>query len=120
MTGSTPWLLLSIGGLLILLLVIVLIWKRKKNLPPDYYSLFIMGIIWLPIGIALGSIAFIAMGLVFTIVGFLNRDQWEKNRRGWNKMSKDERKLFKILVISLLILLVIGIIIFLLKTRGII
>jgi len=67
------------------------LWRKR---PPKYYSLFIVGIIWLSIGILYILIYFfkentklttfigigipiLAVGLFFLIIGLANRDKWK-------------------------------------------
>jgi hypothetical protein len=83
--------LFAIAALALVLAVIVLlvIWRKRQQGKPvetDYYTLFVMGMIFLPVGLVLmitfdmgyGGIA--GLGAVYIIVGWLRRDQW-KNRR---------------------------------------
>ncbi len=46
-----PWILIAIGVLIILLLIVAVFIKKGKKRPTDYYSLFVMGAIWVPFGI---------------------------------------------------------------------
>ena len=93
-----PWLIVSIGVLIILLGIIAVLVARKnqgKKRKTDYYSFFIMGIIWLPFGIAMQIIdsdsslgfIFIALGLAYSIIGLAHRKEWKKNRPS-NLMKK--------------------------------
>jgi LPXTG-motif cell wall-anchored protein len=50
-----PWLIMVVGVLIILLAVIFIALRRKRKVPPDYYSFFWIGIIWMVIGIPLGN-----------------------------------------------------------------
>ena len=83
--------LFGIAALALVLSVIALlvIWRKRQEGKPvetDYYTLFVMGTIFLPVGLVLmialdigyGGIA--GLGAVYIIVGWLRRDQW-KNRR---------------------------------------
>ena len=83
--------LFSIAALAVVLAVIALlvIWRKRQQGKPvetDYYTLFVMGMIFLPVGLVLmitfdmgyGGIA--GLGAIYIIVGWLRRDQW-KNRR---------------------------------------
>ena len=112
--SSRPWILISIGVLILLLGVLAFLFQRKKKHKPDYYVFFIMGVIWLPIGFAMKNYALSAMGLIFAIVGFLNKDKWKKNHRTWSKMDKDERMMMLIVVIGLGVLVLAGLVLFLL------
>ncbi|MBN2095032.1 MAG: hypothetical protein JW727_03210 [Candidatus Aenigmarchaeota archaeon] len=103
--AEVPWLLVAILTLLAVLAVAAVIFRRKDNSPPDYYSFFIMGIVWLAVGLPLAifssSYALLLMGIIFTIVGLGHRDEWKKNRKKWEKLKPEERKTW-ILVLALL------------------
>ena len=86
----------AIAGILVgvgILLALV-VWKKGKEgrvEEPNYRAFFVMGITWLPTGIVLMTIFFLAdlpfvagmplfaMGLIYLIVGLANRDKWEKD-----------------------------------------
>jgi len=108
------WIMIVILGLLILLggvfLVISLTNKKKRKV--DYYSLFVMGIIWFPLGIVFENSLFFILGLLFMVTGLANKDKWEKNSVTWNQLTKKE-KIARIIIIGVLILLVIlGVVLF--------
>ena len=88
---TVPWILVSIGLLVLILGVVV--WKRRKERRPmDYRSYFTMGIVWIASGLILSllpwmlhgeefgstGLFFLAMGLGYAIVGLINRDKWGK------------------------------------------
>ncbi|MFH2027707.1 MAG: hypothetical protein ABIJ08_01080 [Nanoarchaeota archaeon] len=114
-----PWILISIVILLLILGVIVFLVTKKKKHKPDYYALFIMGLIWLPLGIPLDNYAFTVMGLLFMIIGLANKDKWKTNRRDWKTMDKNERKLMTIAIIVLGLLALAGLTVFYLAQKGI-
>lgn len=96
-----PWILIAVAVLIILLAVVAILIRKKHKSPPDYYSFFVMGIIWLPIGIAAGNSALWMMGLAFMAVGLVHKDEWKKNHRPWNKLDKGEQKLRLVVIIAL-------------------
>ena len=120
--ASTPWILISVLVFLALVVigVIVLLIKRKKKIPPDYYALFVIGLVWMPLGIALQNHTLTIMGLVFMVAGLVNKDKWKKNRRSWAKMDKDERMLMFVIVIILVLLALAAVVMFFLSEKGII
>ena len=82
-----------IAGVLILIgmILVLLVWKKRKEgvfREPDYRAFFIMGIIFLPLGIVFlviyttrdlpfaVSIPFIAMGIIYMTIGIVKRDSW--------------------------------------------
>jgi hypothetical protein len=117
---GTIWLLIAIGVLVILLGIIAIWVNRGKKHEPDYYTFFIMGIIWLAVGIPLDNSALFIMGLVFMAVGLANKNKWKKKQKTWSKMNKKERKIMVILILIGLVLLVLGMITFLIVQKGLI
>jgi uncharacterized membrane protein HdeD (DUF308 family) len=117
---GTIWLLIAIG-VLIIVLGIVAIWvNRGKKHEPDYRTFFIMGIIWLAVGIPLENSALFIMGLVFMAVGLANKNKWKKKHKDWSKMNKKERKIMILLIALGAVLLILGMIAFLLVQKGLI
>ena len=91
-SASVMSLLLLIGILVTLLLVVVLR-KRKQNGKTgetDYKAFFIMGLAFLPTGVAMMTVYFFtklpfeigvplfALGLIYLIIGLVNRNKWKK------------------------------------------
>ena len=89
----SSWLIIALFVICVLagISLSLFLWRKK---PPKYYSLFIVGIIWLSIGISYVFIYFfkenvktlisfvgvgipiIALGLFFLIIGLANKDKW--------------------------------------------
>jgi len=110
-----PWLLIAIAVLLVILGIIAVIMTRKKRRPTDYYNLFIIGIIWLPIGILLRNYVLVGLGLVLVIVGLVNKKKWEQNRIRWSDLDKSEKKIRLWIMGGLGILVLLGLIVLLLS-----
>lgn len=104
------WFMISVAVLLALLLFYI---NKGKKHKPDYYSFFIIGIIWVATGVPLKNYVLSAMGAVFLIVGLTNKKKWKQNHRSFNKLSKKEKKQKIILMIILLAILLLGVIAFL-------
>ena len=115
-----PWILISIGILLVVLAVLAIVAFKfsKKKHKPDYYAFFIIGIIWFPIGVAMKNYALWIMGLVFFILGLANKDKWESNKIKWGKLTKQEKILRVIVIIFLGLLVLAGLGVFLLFKSG--
>ena len=91
-SGSVMSLLLIVGILVTLLLVLVLRKRKREGKAgeTDYKAFFIMGIAFLPTGFAMMivyffaelpfeiGLPFFALGLIYLIVGLVNRDKWKK------------------------------------------
>ncbi len=113
---ATPWIIIAVGVLIILLAAFAL-WSRKiPRRPPDYYTLFILGIIWLPAGIATGNNALFILGLVFMALGATHKKDWKKNKVRWSDLTPEEKRFRKILILVLSILIVLGFIAFLMSS----
>jgi hypothetical protein len=128
--GITAWLLLNsqstndwpLISIFIVALITILgflfikrLKKHSKPFQPDYYSLFIIGIIWLPAGVAADNTALSILGLAFIAIGLKNRKQWK--RTSWKDLSP-EAKRFKLIITGVLGLLVLaGLIVYLFFSR---
>lgn len=119
--GSIPWILISVAGILVVLGVVALLaLKKGKRRPIDYYSFFIIGIIWTAAGIPLGNYALSVMGIIFMIIGLANKNKWKKNRVHWNDLTKEEKKWRMILIVLLGVLVLAGFVAWFLVANGII
>ena len=111
--------MIIIAGLTLLGLVIFAIIAyrhRGESREPNYRVIFVMGITWLPIGIATKNYGFLGMALAFLIIGLLNRDKWKDEKR-WPDLSPYEQKTRIVLVGGLSLMLVVGVVAYFL-TRG--
>jgi len=86
------WILigLAIGmiALLVGVVMAVVFWKRRKEgrpEEPDYRAIFSVGIVFMPVGIALmtatgnpGLLGITAFGIFYMSLGLANRDKWKK------------------------------------------
>ena len=79
---------------------------RGQAFVPDYRTLFILGIAWIPIGISSGNYLFVIVGIILMVASGVNKDKW-KEIPGWSAMPLGE-KIIKIFVISILLGLVIA------------
>jgi heme A synthase len=93
--GPLPIISIAIAAVLVItgILLVYLFWKRRKDgqqIETNYRACFIMGVILLPIGIAImiiyylvdlssiTALPFVVLGLVYLIIGLKNRDKWKK------------------------------------------
>ncbi|MFC1741996.1 hypothetical protein ACFL3V_05665 [Nanoarchaeota archaeon] len=112
-----PTIAIIVAIIVLGLLIATVYFYRGKKLPPtDYYTFFIMGLIWLPVGIiglatdSSGLEFFFIMGLAFLGIGLANKDKWKNNHRTWHQLSKQEQKLKTIMIIGLGILALLGVV----------
>ena len=105
----TSWPILSVLILILVTVfaVIAILYQRKSKKPPDYRTLFMMGIIWLAIGIPIKNYMMSALGLILTALGLANRKKWKETSTNWGELTREE-KAIKIFLIVLLSVLVIG------------
>lgn len=119
--STIPWLMITIFILIVAIFIAFLFLNKNKKSPPDYYSFFIMGITWLVIGIPLGvsskNYGLFAMGVVFTIVGLVNKKKWKENHRTWRQLSKEEKRAKTILIGILSVFALAGLIVYYLTTK---
>jgi len=110
----------SFVALIILILLIgALILRKKYPRPTDYYSFFVIGIMWIIVGIPLALVNdnyfFSIMGIAFTAIGFLNKDKWKKNKQTWKNLKRPE-KIFQVVLMAVLTFIIImGIVFFLIR-----
>src|SRR3989344_3598298 len=114
--------LISIAVLVVLFAVIFIFLVSKKKIKyrePDYYSIFLVGLIWFAIGIPLDNSALWVIGLILLIWGLVNKKKWEKNRVRWENLTKFEKKLRIWIMVVLGVLVLAGLIFLLLVEKGI-
>jgi len=127
MNSSTPWILIAVAVLIVVLGIVAIFIKKKYKTPTDYYALFMIGLIW----IIFGAFSFFrykdysfnglfAIGIIFLMVGLVNKDKWKANHRTWNQLSPAEKKWKHIIIGILGFLVLAGLVVYLLTERGII
>ena len=114
MIGTWPLIAIAVGVTLVAFAVVTLIVNRKKERrEPDYRTFFIIGCSWIPLGIATKNSAFWIMGIVFMIIGLVNKEKWKKEKK-LSELDPKER-MFKIVTISILgAMVLLGLVAFLL------
>lgn len=105
--NMTPWITLSVFIFIILLSSVVLVLKKGKRYKPSYKTFFIMGVTWLPIGIVLENSGLTGMGVVFMVIGLMNRDKWEDEFK-WADLPEEQKRLKFILIVGLTLVLLAG------------
>ena len=97
--------LVGLIALGVLVSVVAVYRQRKGQVDTNYRALCIMGIAWLPVGIATRNPGLWGMGIIFLFVGLANRDKW-KDEKKWSDLTPVERRTKLILVAVLGVLLV--------------
>lgn len=106
--------------LLVGLAFVWLMWKKKgqKKMPVDYYTFFIIGIVWVAMGILLGNFGLAAVGVVFMALGLANRSKWKENKECWGCMGPGGKK--SVVVAAIILgLLILGGVAVVLISRGV-
>jgi len=111
-------LLVLIAIIALALGVWILTYYRKRKYKPDYYTFFIIGLVWLPLGIATGNTVFFILGTIFFIIGLANKDKWKK-KKSWNQLPEKEKRLILFSIFIGLILLIIGMAFYFLVKSGV-
>lgn len=109
--STFPIVAIAIGLILVVLLAVVFVVSRQKGdrPEPDYRVFFILGITWLPLGIATDNPGFWGMGAVFLLVGLLNRDKWKEQEK-WSDLPSSQRNLkILLIVLGLVLTMVLGV-----------
>ena len=113
-----PVLALIIGiAILVMLVAMIAIYMKSKNrdkqAETDYRAFFILGISFLPIGIATDNPGLWVMGAVFLILGLANRDKWKAEPK-WSELGPEKRRNVFFIILGLVMLLAFGVVFFLL------
>jgi len=98
---------------LIVVLAAVIAYNKNKNqeVAPDYRTLFILGITFLPVGIATESPGLWGMGAVFMVFGLANRNKWNEEL-AWSELSPERRRFKIAMIIVLSVLLLVSILVY--------
>ncbi len=92
------WIAITLIGIIGLLIVFGVVYIRKRKMETNYYTLFTMGVIWLPLGLVfMGSEnglfnIFFILGLVYLIAGLANRDKWPEDKKFWLRRRNGKNK----------------------------
>jgi len=96
-------------AVLIVLFAMILIYRNKgQKIEPDYRVFLILGITWLPLGIATDNPGFLGMGAVFMVIGLANRSKWKQEPK-WSELDPQKRRTKFLLILGLTVLLAAGI-----------
>ncbi|HNZ83774.1 MAG TPA: hypothetical protein PLA41_02320 [Candidatus Pacearchaeota archaeon] len=98
-------------GILILIALIVSIFSSLKKRKFDYYGLFSMGIVYIPLGIAIKNYFFSLFGAILMVIGALNKKKWE-GPKPWEQLSPLEKKGKRIIFFIIAGFLLLGFIIY--------
>ncbi len=104
-TNTSFNLSIVIGLIIIGFLVVLYVQFRKGKYKPNYRLFFILGTTWIPVGVVFyittGNVGFFIMGLIFLILGLVNKDKWEEPDP---ETTRQRKIIIAALVIGLLVL----------------
>jgi len=107
--------IIAIIVILALLLVFFIVRSRSrdsgKKHVPNYRALFILGVTWIPIGIGTENPGLWATGIVFMIIGLVNKEKWGQETK-WTDMSPQTKRMKLLLVGGLTIVLLALVLVF--------
>jgi beta-lactamase regulating signal transducer with metallopeptidase domain len=112
------WLVLMIvvAAIIIGLGIFMAIRVRRTNERPNYRAWLIIGLSWIPLGIATKNPFFYIVGAAFIIISLLNKDKWREEKK-WSEHTRAE-KILKIVLVSIVaIMLIAMVIIFFLRRK---
>lgn len=116
---NAVFILVLMAAIALILGIWMLIYSRKRKYEPDYYTFFIIGLVWLPFGVVTGNSMFWILGVVFFVIGLANKNKWKK-KKSWNKLSKKEKKLIFFSIFIGLLFLILGMAFYFLVKAGVI
>lgn len=88
--------------------------SQKKEHDTNYYFMFVTGCIFITFGLFLDIQGFTIIGVILALTGFMNKDKWLAVKDK-NKMTKAQRITRLTIIVTTIIALVIGMIIFVLS-----
>jgi hypothetical protein len=89
--------------------------RRKSDNPPDYYSLFIVGLLWIAAGTPTKLYALSIIGAVLTIIGLRHRKEWKKNWQSSYYLNRSQKIWLISVIIFLTVVIFAGFIVILLN-----
>ena len=90
---------------LLVLFTAVAAHRLNKDAVPNYRALFVLGICFLPIGIAGGNTGLWVVGAVFLLVGLSKRDQWGEETKWADFPPRLKRIKLTVAAVSVVLLL---------------
>jgi len=117
---TIPWIMMAVATLIIIIgILAIFATKKLPHRPPDYYTFFWMGLVWILFGLPTlfsddySMSALFIMGIVFFALGLANKKKWKQNRIRWQDLTPVEKKWKMIIIIVLSVLVVVGLVLFL-------
>jgi hypothetical protein len=100
--------LLGVAALIVIILVIYIIQVIRGKITqtePDYRALFMIGIIFLPLGMGSNNRVFLVFSLVFLGVGLANRKKWKVQPKFSElPLARQKFKIFTMVILGIVVL----------------
>ncbi len=109
--------LVLIAAVLVVIGLLAFFVFKKSGCGVDYYSMFVIGLVWVPVGLVLKIPGLWILGAILLIVGLVNKKAWRK-RCMWVNLSTGDKWARIIIILALIILLAAGL--YILFSQGII
>ncbi len=108
-------------GLVIAFAVIFIIVRLKSKEPhkPNYRLFFIVGLTWITLGIATDNNTFLIIGIVFTIIGIVNKRKW-KDEPKWSELTPEAKRTKLMMIIGLGVAFILGLVVYFLVKSGVV
>ncbi|MCX6815875.1 MAG: hypothetical protein NT120_03415, partial [Candidatus Aenigmarchaeota archaeon] len=106
------WVFASIVVMVLIAFIGFMLMLKTKKAPADYRMLFVLGIIWIAVGVHLANYALLVVGLILFVVGLNNKNKWHANRTRWEKITKAEKETTALIMVLIIIVIAIGIAVF--------
>ncbi len=102
---TVSWILTVLAAALLVALLAVIVIMRIKGIKqtPNFRSLFVIGIAIMVVGIPETNYPLMGLGLLYMIIGFVNRKKW-KDKPRWSDLPPAQKKFKLVVVIALAVL----------------
>lgn len=97
------------AGFIVFAFILVLagfILLKKSRAKTDFYIIFILGLVWLVIGLPLRNYILSFFGLYLSGYSFMHRKNWKQNRTVWSKISKSDMRTSLTIMGMIIVLLI--------------
>jgi hypothetical protein len=114
---SDHWLVVAVAVAVLFIAALFLVFKRSRPHAPDYRALFIIGVTWIPLGLATGNNIFTILGVALMALGLANKGKWKEQRK-WSDLDPKTKNLKIALLAILSLLLIAGLATYFLRASG--
>jgi carbon starvation protein CstA len=115
--AESVFIIISILIFVVILAVLaIFLAKDRKKAGPDYYTMFLISLVWVPVGLFMQwrgeDASFWVVGLIFLAISVWNRDQWKRNHTPFNKLKKKQKRFALVVILILALIILIGAVIY--------